>query len=126
MSTGDKNNSGSKGNNFTWQHKVLIGLQTIGDIQASTNALTTTLVNLLSPTTRAANYIFVPSNTVSTIPAGHRAYSITNSGLSDALVDGVVLPSGLTLEFDAGGINDVLGAISYDSQLSTLSITTVS
>ena len=125
MSVGNNKTEGSKGNNFTWQHKVLIGLQQMSDKTTVTDNLLTTLVGMLTPSSRATTYTAVAPGVTSTIAAGFRAYSITNAGVTDALVNGVVLPSGITLEFEAGGIDDTLGSISYNSQLTTLAITTV-
>jgi hypothetical protein len=56
----------------------------------------------------------VAVNTDSPIVAGARSVSIANVGTEDGLVLGTVLSAGETITFDAGSINNTLGAITYD------------
>ena len=56
----------------------------------------------------------VAVNTGSPIAAGARSVSIANVGAEDGLVLGTVLASGETITFDAGSLNNTLGAITYD------------
>ena len=56
----------------------------------------------------------VTVNTGSPIAAGARSVSIANVGAEDGLVLGTVLASGETITFDAGSLNNTLGAITYD------------
>ena len=56
----------------------------------------------------------VTVNTGSPIAAGARSVSIANVGAEDGLVLGTVLASGETITFDAGPLNNTLGAITYD------------
>ena len=56
----------------------------------------------------------VAVNTGSPIVAGARSVSIANVGTEDGLVLGTVLSAGETITFDAGSINNTLGAITYD------------
>lgn len=66
----------------------------------------------------------VPSTTTGTVASGYRGVSIYNVGDSDILVKGEVVPSGVTVEWSAS-MNNVVGAISYDSQNSEIIITTL-
>lgn len=59
------------------------------------------------------------------INAGARKVDIVNYGDADALVDGVVLPSGLSIPYLAG-LNDTLPAFAYNAQTSKLFITIIS
>ncbi len=49
-----------------------------------------------------------------TVAVGSRSVSIANVGSEDGLVLGTVLSAGETITFDAGSINNTLGAILYD------------
>ena len=56
----------------------------------------------------------VAVNAGSPIVAGARSVSIANVGTEDGLVLGTVLSAGETITFDAGSLNNTLGAITYD------------
>ncbi len=61
---------------------------------------------------------------VGNIADGKKSVSFMNIGNTDALVDGVVLPAGVSIDFTASQGNG-LAAFTYDAQLSNLLITTV-
>jgi len=50
-----------------------------------------------------------------TVAAGTFAMSFASVGTDDALVAGEVLKPGETINFDAGAINNTLGAVTYDT-----------
>jgi hypothetical protein len=96
MSVGDLKTDGQKGNNFPWQLKMLQGIQEIINV--------VTLIPL--PTTRTPNII--NSTTTGTIPTSY-GFSIANVGNAAGTVDGQSLPAGVTVNFDPGVNNTILG-----------------
>jgi len=52
--------------------------------------------------------------TAGTVAAGSRSVSISNIGTEIGTVLGADVPVGVTMTFDAGGLNNTLGAIAYD------------
>jgi len=52
--------------------------------------------------------------TAGTVAAGSRSVSISNVGTEIGTVLGADVPVGVTMTFDAGGLNNTLGAIAYD------------
>lgn len=68
--------------------------------------------------------IFVDSLTDDEIPAGKKSVSFQNTGDTEILIKGIEIPSGDVIEFSASPGN-VLDAINYDSQLSTILIITL-
>lgn len=122
MSLGNLNTQGGKGTNYPWQSKLLQGIQSLMDTNSS---VLTNIEALLESQVRTPGYNYIGPGNNGTIAPGFRSYSIHNIGSTDALVNGNILPAGLEVEFSAGALEDVLAGISYDSQLSTLVITTV-
>ena len=51
----------------------------------------------------------------SSVTAGKFSMSFASVGTADALVGGVILKPGETINFDAGGINNTLGAVTYNA-----------
>jgi hypothetical protein len=49
------------------------------------------------------------------LASGFSAMSFASVGTADATVDGVILKPGETINIDAGGIDNVLGGLSYDT-----------
>ena len=47
--------------------------------------------------------------------AGVYSFSIANVGDLDGLVGGVIIPAGLTINFDGGALNNTLGAVAYST-----------
>lgn len=82
------------------------------------------LTNVLTGSILAENYDFIGAGNVGVIGAGLKAYSIQNTGSSDALVDGKVFPPGSLIDL-GGEKGDVFTGMSYDTQLTTLMIITV-
>lgn len=129
MSIGDLITNGNKGNNFPWQLKMLQGLQGIIDqLQADID------VNIISPigqqpmvdsvsVTVASDQAGVqrtptflrPTGTSGTVAAGTFSMSFASVGTANATVGGITLKPGETLNFDAGAINNTLGAVSYST-----------
>lgn len=87
-------------------------------------ALLQALKNLLSGTILQETYDYIGPGNTGTIGAGLKAYSIQNTGSTDALIDGKILPPG-SLITNSGEKGDVFTGLSYDTQLTTLMITTI-
>lgn len=56
-----------------------------------------------------------PTGVSGTIPAGRYSMSFASVGTADTTVGGITLKPGETLNFDAGAINNTLGAVSYST-----------
>jgi len=56
-----------------------------------------------------------PTGVSGTIPAGRYSMSFASVGTANATVGGIILKPGETLNFDAGALNNTLGAVSYST-----------
>ena len=56
-----------------------------------------------------------PTGVSGTVAAGTFSMSFASVGTADATVGGITLKPGETLNFDAGAINNTLGAVTYDT-----------
>lgn len=56
-----------------------------------------------------------PSGTSGTVAAGTFSMSFASVGTANATVGGITLKPGETLNFDAGAINNTLGAVAYST-----------
>ena len=56
-----------------------------------------------------------PTGTSGTVTAGAYSVSFASVGTANAIVGGITLKTGETLNFDAGAINNTLAAITYDT-----------
>ena len=112
MSIGNLKDSGNQGNNFPWQHKVLVGLNAIA--------------NNTSAVVPAMRIPTVTSHTgIGAVPAGTYSFSIANVGSAAGLVNVTSLPAGVTLNFDAGGAGNTLDGISFDATGTTFIVTKI-
>jgi hypothetical protein len=137
MSIGNLKDYGNKGNNFPYQFKVLQGLQCICDelkeINVDTTAIEATLLdietaigNLATEATlqnvetnttgvaRTPNFLR-PSGSLGTVTAGTFSMSFASVGTGNATVGGMTLKPGETINFDAGALNNTLGAVAYNT-----------
>ena len=122
----------------TGQEELLVKVNTIGPVDLSPATLTALEnVTVQNPAGAAAvniqdggNIITVDSNAIertptilrvsanSSVAAGAYSVSFASVGTVDATVGGVTLKVGETINFDAGGIDNTLASISYDSSAS--------
>ena len=65
-------------------------------------------------------------NQTGAVASGLYSFSIANVGSAAGLVDGAVLPAGVTINFDAGALNNTLGGLSFDATNTTYVVTTIS
>lgn len=120
MSVGNLKDSGNQGNNFPWQLKMLQGLQQMID---NNSACCTTLSKLLDPAKRTP---FIRNYTGSgSVPAGAYSFSIANVGAAAGTVNGESLPAGITINFDAGVLNNTLDEMVFDATGTTFLVTSV-
>jgi hypothetical protein len=56
-----------------------------------------------------------PTASNGTVTAGTYSMSFASVGTGNAIVGGMILKTGETLNFDAGAINNTLGAVAYDT-----------
>lgn len=64
--------------------------------------------------TRTPNFLR-PTGTNGTVSAGTYSMSFASVGTANAIVGGITLKPGETLNFDAGAINNTLGSVAYDT-----------
>jgi len=110
MSQGDRISQGGKGTNYPYQSKVLKGLQQSIDELEDINANTA----LITAAVRIPNFLR-PSGSSGTITAGKFSMSFASVGTADATVGGMTLKPGETINFDAGALNNTLGAVAYST-----------
>jgi hypothetical protein len=87
------------------------------DVALSTVATETTLGSVdtkLTSAVRTPNFLR-PSGSLGTIAAGTFSMSFASVGTGNATVGGMILKPGETLNFDAGALNNTLGAVAYDT-----------
>jgi len=120
MSVGNLKDSGNQGNNFPYQLKVLQGLQALID---SNNNCCSALQKLLQPQKRTVKI----GSTDTTGATDEESYSVSiaNVGTASGTVNGVTLPAGVTLNFDAGVLNNTLSEITFDATGTTFLVTQV-
>jgi hypothetical protein len=127
MSIGNLKDYGNKGNNFPFQLKVLNGLQAVVNSTGSTPDVLSVLNDILdvlqgSPRTP----VILSSTTVGATPAGVYSISIANVGAAAGVVNGVSIPAGVTINYDGGGMQNTLTAMSYNATGTTFVITYIS
>jgi len=116
MSVGNLKTDGQKGNNFPWQLKMLQGLQGIFD---------TLQKGVCCPSQLRYTNIVSATGIAGSVPDGTYGFSIANVGAVAGLVGGLPLPAGVTINFDPGVNNTIVG-ISYDTTGTTFLITYIS
>jgi len=107
MSIGNVKTEGSKGNNFPWQLKMLQGLQGIIDVLNAGVCC--------PPQVRTSNFLRPTGASSGTIAAGTFSMSFASVGTGNATVGGITLKPGETINFDAGALNNTLGAVVYST-----------
>lgn len=126
MSIGNLKDSGNQGNNFPWQLKMLQGLQAMidGNCCKQTLEVLEKINDIIQPQGRSSfirNYSGPGS-----IPTGVYSFSIANVGAAAGLVDGESLPAGVTINYDAGSLNNTFtNALSFDATDTTFLVTAV-
>ena len=103
MSIGNLKTYGNKGNNFPFQLNVLEGLQKIFDILSGAS----------NGQQRIPNYLYELG--AGATPPDVYSFSIANVGSANGIVDGQVLPTGATINYDAGAMNNTLKSLTYDA-----------
>jgi hypothetical protein len=114
MSIGNSKDYGNKGNNFPWQLKMLQGLQGIINNTGGSSG---------GPQIRVPYIETFPGTSGGTTGVTFYSLSIANIGAGAGLVNGVSIPAGTTLNFDAGVLNNTLGDIIWDASGTTLLVT---
>jgi hypothetical protein len=112
MSVGNLKTDGQKGNNFPWQLKMLQGLQGIIDVLNH---------GVCCPPKQRIPVVGYET-TPNSIPDDTYGFSIANVGAAAGTVNGLPLPAGVTINFDPGVNNTIVG-ISYDATGTTFLIT---
>lgn len=110
MSIGNLRDQGNKANNFPWQLAVLKLLQSIID-------------NTFGLVSQPRTAHVLNTTTAGATPAGIYSCSIANVGSAAGTVQGQSIPVGTILNFDAGVLNNTLGAIPYNATGTTFLIT---
>jgi len=105
----------------TWNLNNITGtvsLPTGAATEVTLSAINTQLAPILR-TPRIATVV----NTTGSTPAGAFSFSIANVGSASGLVDTEVLPAGVTINFDAGALNNTLDVLSFDATGTTFVVT---
>jgi hypothetical protein len=97
-----------------------------GTVSLPTGAATE--ATLLSVDTKLTSVLRTPRivtvvNTTGATPAGAFSFSIANVGTASGIVDTEVLPAGVTINFDAGALNNTLDVLSFDATGTTFVVT---
>ena len=98
----------------TGQNELLVKINSTGSTGLATEA---TLLNVETNTTgvaRTPNFLR-PSGSLGTVTAGTFSMSFASVGTGNATVGGMTLKPGETINFDAGALNNTLGAVAYDT-----------
>jgi hypothetical protein len=126
MSIGNLKTDGNKSYNFPYQLRVLEGLQCICDqlkeLNIDTTAIEATLLDIetilqtvetnTTGVVRTPNFLR-PTGVSGTVAAGTFSMSFASVGTANATVGGMILKPGETINFDAGALNNTLGAVAY-------------
>jgi len=112
MSVGNLKTDGQKGNNFPWQLQMLKGLQGIID----------TLNHGVCCPPQLRRAVVAYDTLPGSVPDGTYGFSIANVGTAAGTVDGLPLAAGVTINFDPGVNNTIIG-LSYDATGTTFLIT---
>jgi hypothetical protein len=110
----------SDGLNTSWQLKMLTGLAKIDANSIKVESLLQQILAAtgggggIAPQVRTST-MFRTTSALPAITAGKNSVSISNVGSANGTVLGTVLKAGETVNFDAGAINNILGAIAYDA-----------
>lgn len=115
MSVGNLNTEGDKKNNWTWQYKMLKGLQAIVDVLSGT------------ATPVARDFKVERSTGAWTNSSPIYSISVANTGTASGLVNGTTLKKGEIINLEAGSPNNVFAATSVvlDATGTEFLITTV-
>jgi hypothetical protein len=108
----------------TWNITDITGtvsLPTGAATEATLLSVDTKLTSVLR-TPRIRTYV----NTTGSTLAGVYSFSIANVGSGSGLVDGEVLPAGVTINFDGGALNNTLGSMVFDATGTTFVVTFIS
>lgn len=100
MSVGNLNTEGDKKNNWTWQFKMLKGLQAIIDVLSGT----------ATPVARAFKVSRITSTWTNNVPV--YSISVANVGTATGTVIGADLKTGEIINVEAGSPNNVFAASS--------------
>lgn len=109
----------SDGLNTSWQFKMLTGL---AKIDADALRSETLLQQILAATSSGGTTpeartptMFRTTSAAPAITTGKKSVSISNVGSANGTVLGAVLKPGESVNFDAGAVNNTLGAIAYNA-----------
>ena len=108
----------------TWNLNNITGTVSL-PTGAATEATLLLVNNNLSSASRTPG-IKTYVNAVGSTTAGIYSFSIANVGSASGLVDGEVLPAGVTVNFDGGAMNNTLTAMVFDATGTTFVVTTIS
>jgi len=102
MSVGNLNTEGDKKNNWTWQFRMLKGLQAIVDVLSGT------------ATPVARTFTVQRSTGIWTNTTPIYSISVANTGTATGTVNGTDLKKGETINLEAGSPNNIFAANSVN------------
>jgi hypothetical protein len=110
----------------TGQNELLVKINS-----ADPGADLATETTLLSVDTKLTSKLKTPGirtfvNVADAVASGLYSFSIANVGSASGLVEGQVLPAGVTINFDGGALNNTLEGMSFDATGTTFVVTFIS
>jgi hypothetical protein len=106
----------------TGQQELLVKVNSPADVnivspigqKTMANSVAVTLASNQTGVARTPNFLR-PTGVSGTVSAGTFSMSFASVGTANATVGGITLKPGETLNFDAGAINNTLGAVAYST-----------
>ena len=101
-------------NQPTWTNNLAGAQAAVIQISIWMNTAVAAITALLTAVARTPNFLR-PTGASGTIAAGTFSMSFASVGTANATVGGMILKPGETINFDAGALNNTLGAVAYST-----------
>lgn len=101
-------------NQPTWTNDFAGAQAAVIQISIWMNTAVAAITALLTAAARTPNFLR-PTGVSGTIAAGTFSMSFASVGTANATVGGMILKPGETINFDAGALNNTLGAVAYST-----------
>ena len=98
----------------TGQNELLVKINSAGSSGLATEATLQVIETNTTGVERTPGFLR-PSGVDDSVPSGAFSMSFASVGTADAIVGGIVLKPGETINFDAGALNNILGGVPYDT-----------
>jgi hypothetical protein len=102
-------------NQPTWTNNLAGAQAAVIQISIWMNTAVAAITALLTAAVRTTNFLRPTGASSGTIAAGTFSMSFASVGTGNATVGGITLKPGETINFDAGALNNTLGAVVYST-----------